>query len=92
MQINNLNSKSTTYSTDSYAYVPTPMSSSQQYTNSEFSNVAPCNSSSILVSENTTPVALIQETGNLKFNPINFFSILFYIIPTYYHAMLKKYL
>lgn len=86
MQINNLNSKSTTYSADSYAYVPTPMSSSQRYTNSEFSNTAPSNSSSILVSENTTPVAHIQETGNLKCNPIFFFNG-FYLLPCHIRKM-----
>jgi hypothetical protein len=65
----NPNDKSTAYSTNSYeAYVPTPMSSSQQYITSEFSNiVSPNNSSSQIINENTMPVNLVGQTGILKF-------------------------
>lgn len=65
--MNNLSNKSTTYSTNSYeAYVPTPVSSSQHYLNSEFLNIVPSSNSSILVSENTAPVTLVQQTGNFQ--------------------------
>lgn len=56
--------KSSTYSSNSYeAYVPTPMSSSQQFITSEFSNnmVPPTNSSS-LINENTIPVSHVPQT------------------------------
>ncbi|XP_025412490.1 uncharacterized protein LOC112684960 isoform X2 [Sipha flava] len=61
----NPNDKSTAYSTNSYeAYVPTPMSSSQQYITSEFSNiVSPNNSSSQIINENTMPVNLVGQTA-----------------------------
>lgn len=60
--------KSSTYSSNSYeAYVPTPMSSSQQFITSEFSNnmVPPTNSSS-LINENTIPVSHVPQIGNFN--------------------------
>lgn len=64
----NNHSKSSTFSTSSYeAYVPTPMSSSQQYITSEFSNnMAPPINSSSLTNENAIPVAHVQPTSNLN--------------------------
>lgn len=57
--------KSTSYSANSYeAYVPTSMSSSQQYITTEFSNILSSNSST-LVNENPIPVTHIQQTGIL---------------------------
>lgn len=71
--MDNLSNKNSTYSLNSYeAYVPTPMSSSQQYSNSEFLNMASSSSSTILVSENTVPVARIQQTGNFQLNKQHF--------------------
>jgi len=64
----NNHNKSSTYSTSSYeAYVPTPMSSSQQFITTEFSNnmMPPTNSSS-LINENTIPVSHVPQTGNLN--------------------------
>jgi len=65
--MNNLN-KSSTFSTSSYeAYVPTPMSSSQQFITTEFSNnVIPPTNSSSLINENTIPVSHVPQTGNLN--------------------------
>lgn len=68
LQISN-HDKSSTYSTSSYeAYVPTPMPSSQQFLNSEFSNnmIPPTNSSS-LINENTIPVSHVPQTGNFNY-------------------------
>lgn len=60
----NTNNKSTAYSTNSYeAYVPTPMSSSQQYITSEFSNIVPPTNSSLIMNENTLPVNLVGQIG-----------------------------
>lgn len=57
--------KSTLYTANNYeAYVPTSMSSSQQYITTNFSNILSSNSSS-LVSENPIPVTHIQQTGIL---------------------------
>lgn len=67
LQMNNHN-KSSTYSTSSYeSYIPTPMSSSQQFLSTEFSNnmIHPTNSSS-LINENTIPVSHVPQTGNLN--------------------------
>lgn len=61
----NNHNKSSTYSTSSYeAYVPTPMSSSQQFITTEFSNnmIPPTNSSS-LINENTIPVSHVPQTA-----------------------------
>jgi len=64
LQMNDHN-KSSTYSTSSYeAYVPTPMSSSQQFITSEFSNMVPPTDSSSLINENTIPVTHVPQTGN----------------------------
>jgi len=60
--------KSSTYSSNTYeAYIPTPMSSSQQFITPEFSNnmVPPTNSSS-LINENTIPVSHVPQTGNFN--------------------------
>lgn len=66
MQLNNQNNKSTSYPSNSYeAYVPTPMSSSQQYISSEFPDMVQPNISSALVSENTLSVTHVQQTGIL---------------------------
>lgn len=67
LQMNNHN-KSSTFSTSSYeAYVPTPMSSSQQFITTEFSNnVIPPTNSSSLINENTIPVSHVPQTGNLN--------------------------
>jgi len=65
--MNNQN-KSSTYPTSSYeAYVPTPMSSSQQFITPEFSNnmIPPTNSSS-LINENTIPVSHVPQSGNFS--------------------------
>lgn len=64
MQINDANNKLTTYPTDNFeAYVPTPMSSSQQYIASEFSSTVPPNNPSSFVNENTIPVTHVQQPG-----------------------------
>lgn len=67
LQINDHN-KSSTYSASSYeAYVPTPMSSSQQqFITSEFSNMVPPTDSSSLINENTIPVTHVPQMGNLN--------------------------
>lgn len=66
--MDNQNNKVTTFSADNFeAYVPTPMSSSQQYNlTSEFSNIITSNNSLSLVNENTMPIT--QQTGILEFN------------------------
>lgn len=64
LQIINLNDKSITYPTDSYeVYVPTPMSSSQQYINPEVSNVVPPIDSTSHLNENIIPVPHMLQTG-----------------------------
>jgi len=69
--MDNLSNKNATYSANSYeAYVPTPMSSSQQYSNSEFLNMVAPSSSTILVSESTVSATRIQQTGNFQINNI----------------------
>lgn len=71
MQINDRNNKLTTYPADNFeAYVPTPMSSSQQYIVSEFSNIIPPNNPPSFVNDNTIPVAHVQQTGIFQFNLI----------------------
>jgi len=66
--VGNQINKITPFSVDNFeAYVPTPMSSSQQYNmTSEFSNMVPSNNSSSLVNENTIPIVEVQQTGKLR--------------------------
>lgn len=71
MQISAQNDKLTTYPTDNFeAYVPTPMSSSQQYIASEFSNIVLPNNTPSLVNENTIPMTHVQQAGIFKCNVI----------------------
>lgn len=73
----NPSNKTSAYPTNSYeTYTPTPMSSSQQYITSEFSNtVSPTNSSSLIMNENTMPVDHVEQTGISLFSKILFFVI-----------------